>query len=71
MKIPLSIAKGHFSRELQNVSGWILLYIYGRREAEREASKAVTAVAIEVVVVACCPTSEQAREDATVRDRGG
>ena len=37
------------------------------REAEREASKAVTAVAIEVVVVACCPTSEQAREDATAR----
>ena len=31
------------------------------REAEREASKAVTAVAIEVAVVACCPTSEQAR----------
>ena len=38
------------------------------REAEREASKAVTAVAIEVAVVACCPTSEQAREDATEAD---
>ena len=41
------------------------------REAEREASKAVTAVAIEVVVVACCPTSEQAREDATEADEAG
>ena len=37
-------------------------------EAEREASTAVTAVAIEVAVVACCPTSEQAREDATEAD---
>ena len=40
-------------------------------EAEREASTAVTAVAIEVAVVACCPTSEQAREDeGTWNDRG-
>ena len=38
------------------------------REAEREASKAVTAVAIEVVVVARCPKSEQAREDAAEAD---
>ena len=40
-------------------------------EAEREASTAVTAVAIEVAVVACCPTSEQAREDATEADEAG
>ena len=37
-------------------------------EAEREASKAVTAVAIEVAVVVCCPTSEQARGDAAEAD---
>ena len=43
------------------LAGWM-------REAKREASKAVTAVAIEVVVVACCPTSEQAREDTTEAD---
>ena len=40
-------------------------------EAEREASTAVTAVEIEVAVVACCPTSEQAREDATEADEAG
>ena len=38
------------------------------RETEREASTAVTAVSIEVAVVAWCPTSEQAREDATEAD---
>ena len=38
------------------------------RGGAREASKAVTAVAIEVVVVARCPTSEQAREDAAEAD---
>ena len=38
------------------------------REAEREASTAVTALAIEVAGVACCPKSEQARGDAIEAD---
>ena len=60
---------GDRDREKGDRDGLAGVWLAGwTREAEREASKAVTAVAIEVVVVACCPTSEQAREDTTEAD---